>query len=190
MNRALLSSVKMDCETPDEFYGWLDRCFRFTIDLAASKANTKHPRFYGVKDNALHQSWEGETGWLNPEYGRNIGQWLEKSRDSAQWERALVVNLVPARVDTSWWRTFVMQRDGKAGRLRDSFYWPATGVHWYRWEGLTAGVYFHDARLPFEGMDNGAPFPSAVVVFASPKRKRPTPAYRSGDVKFLEGWTW
>lgn len=189
MNPALVSSKRHTYETPQDFYDWADRCLRFTRDLAASRQNAKHPRFFSLAANALAQSWEGETGWLNPPYGRGIGSWLEKARDSATWERSIVACLVPARVDTSWWRNFVMQRDGKSGRLRESVYAPSSGVHWYRWEGLTVGVYFHDERLPFDDLD-GAPFPSALVVLASPKRKRPMPAYRPGDVKLLEGWTW
>lgn len=188
MNPALNSSKKMDYGTPDDVYDWLDRQFAFTIDLAAVASNTKHPRFYSPKDNSLSQSWEGESGFLNPPYGREVPQWLDKSRDEAMLNRALVVMLIPARVDTDWWKTFIMSDDREAGHLVRSEYRPDTQVLWLRWSGLITGVYFHDKRIPFEGMNNGAPFPSAIVIHAHPSRRPPAPKLEPGELCLTHGW--
>jgi phage N-6-adenine-methyltransferase len=188
MNRSVLSSKRMDYGTPDDVFDWLNRQFSFTIDLAAVASNAKYPRFFSPKDNSLAQSWEGETGFLNPEYGRGIGQWLDKTRDEAMLNRALVVLLIPARVDTDWWKTFVMSTDGAAGRLLRSEYRPDNQVLWLRWAGLITGVYFHDQRIPFDGMENGAPFPSAIVIQSHPSRRPPVPKMEPGELCLTSGW--
>jgi len=192
MNRALLTSDSGLWGTPRAFYEWLNSQLAFTIDVCALPTNTKHSRFFTPKDNGLAQSWEGETVWCNPPYGHGrIGPWLEKARDEALFARALVTLLVPARVDSDWWQTFVMSADGGAGRLVRSWFDPESRVLWLRWAGLVTGVYFHDARLDFEGAaDDGAPFPSAVVFHASPSRRpaieRPVP--EPGARGLTKGW--
>jgi hypothetical protein len=189
---ALVSSNSGTWGTPVDFWDWLNRQFAFTIDVAALPSNTKHPRFFSPKENGLVQSWEGETAWLNPSYGRGIGQWIDKARDEAMLARALVVQLLPARVDTDWWRTFVMSADGAAGRLVRSEYDPAAGVLWLRWAGLITGVYFHSERIAFEGMADGrsdsAPFPSAIVIHAHPSRRPPAPKLEPGELCLTSRW--
>jgi phage N-6-adenine-methyltransferase len=176
VNRALLTSVKQDYGTPPEFYAALDADLCFTIDLAAHERNRKHVRFFSPKDNSLAQSWEGETGFLNPPYGRGVGQWIEKARDAAMHERAVVCMVLPARVGSKWWRRWVMSGDAAAGKLRSSSYVPESRMLWLRWEGLITGVQFHDSRLDFEGANDAgesAPFDTAVVLHASTNRPPP-----------------
>jgi site-specific DNA-methyltransferase (adenine-specific) len=72
---------------------------------------------------------------MNPPYGREIGVWMKKAKNS----NTTVVCLVPARTDTKWWWDNVV--DGKAE------------------------VRFIKGRLKFGGQKNSAPFPSAVVIF-------------------------
>lgn len=75
---------------------------------------------------------------MNPPYGREIVQWVEKARSEAEMG-ALVVGLLPARTDTRWWQGHV------AGH---------------------ADVRFLAGRLKFGGTKNSAPFPSAIAVWA------------------------
>lgn len=184
MNRALLSSKSAEWGTPTPFYESLDALFAFTLDVCATHGNAKHPRYFTARDNGLAQSWEGETAFCNPPYGRGIGDWLRKGRDEAMHARALCAFLVPARVDTDWWHAFVMSYDGAPGRLRRSSLHEASRVLWLQREGLTTGVCFHDERIAFEGMtkDDAAPFPSAVVIHAHPSRR---PAKKHG---LTAGW--
>lgn len=191
MNRALLTSDSSEWGTPREFFEYMNAQLAFTLDVCALPSNTKHSRFFTPKDNGLAQSWEGETAWCNPPYGRGIGQWLLKARDEAMRARALIALLVPARVDADWWRVGVMSSDGAAGRLVRSWYDVESTVLWLRWEGLVTGVYFHDSRIEFEGSsDDAAPFPSAVVFHASPSR-RPAierPVLEPGARWLTKGW--
>lgn len=84
-------------------------------------------------DDGLAQMWLGKV-YMNPPYGREISEWVEKlvrSHESGEVEEAIA--LVPARTDTKWW-----------AMLRD---YP---------------VCFVQGRLKFGNAETGAPFPSAV----------------------------
>ncbi len=112
----------------------------FDLDPAANAANAKAPLFYTQEDDGLSQPWKGRI-WLNPPYGRTIGTWMAKARDEvASGNADRVVCLVPARVDTRWWRDSV----AAASLVR---YWPGR-------------IAFADGTQP-------APFPSAIIVIGS-----------------------
>ncbi len=121
--------------TPDNFFKALDAEFGFQTDVCATAENAKCAKFFTVSDNGLVQKWEGVC-WMNPPYGRTIGQWMQKAYESSQ-AGATVVCLVPARTDTAWWHDFAMK-----GTVR-----------------------FIRGRLKFGGSKKDAPFPSAVVIF-------------------------
>src|SRR3972149_472748 len=74
--------------------------------------------------------------------------WIAKSAQSAA-DGATVVALLPSRTDTKWWQNHV-----EPIRLG------------YR----SGGGELLRGRLKFSGAKNGAPFPSAIVVFA-PERQ-------------------
>lgn len=178
--------------TPREFYNWLDSLFAFTVDLCADSGNYKHPRYFDEQRNGLRQSWEGETGFCNPPYGDGIGNWFEKGKEECMYGGALVAYLVPARVDTRWWRKGVLQKDGEAGRLRVSRYVHETDTLWLRFERLIVGIYHHDQRIKFDGQKtDSAPFPSSVVIMAGVERRPPRPQHFEGSRSFpvlTMGW--
>src|SRR5262249_28447663 len=111
----------------------------FTLDACAQAHNAKCVRYYSPIDDGLAQPWSGKV-WMNPPYGRTIGQWMRKAWEASQ-QGATVVCLVPARVDTRSW-------------------------HDYAKRGT---VLFLRGRLKFGGIGNSAPFPSALVVFCNGK---------------------
>jgi len=86
--------------------------------------------------DGLTASWFGRV-WLNPPYGRTIGAWTRKA--VREFDEGLVTEmilLVPARVDTKWFR------------------------------GLLGGVIcFLHGRLKFGAQPAPAPFPSALIYF-------------------------
>ena len=125
-------------ETPQHFFDALDAEFGSTLDVCALPENAKCARYFTPEEDGLKQRWQGVC-WMNPPYGREIGFWVRKAFESAR-DGATVVCLVPARTDTAWWHTWVMQADE---------------------------VRFIRGRLKFGGGKNSAPFPSAVVVFRS-----------------------
>lgn len=148
---ALFSSKDHDWATPDWLYQALDRRFRFTLDAAAVPATAKAKSFYTPADDALAQPWPGRV-YLNPPYGRVIGEWIDKAYHEATAGAAdLVVCLIPSRTDTAYWHDFV--RFGE--------------------------VWFVRGRIKFERPEadrNSAPFPSAIVIFR-PGHPTPTTAY-------------
>lgn len=121
----------------------------FDLDPAATAGNAKAPAFYTIADDGLAREWHGRV-WLNPPYGRDIGAWTRKAAAEARRGNAsVVVALVPASVDTAWFR----QATADAALLR---FWPG--------------------RISF-GSDR-APFPSAVMAFGRlPGRHGTTPAW-------------
>lgn len=137
------SSASDDWATPQGFFDDLNAEFGFTLDVCATDENAKCANWYTRELDGLSNSWahsQGDTGavFMNPPYGRTIGQWVAKARATAEAGRT-VVCLVPARTDTAWWHDNVI--------------------------GGKAEVRFVRGRLKFSGAKNSAPFPSAVVVF-------------------------
>ena len=91
---------------------------------------------YTEKIDGLRRPWRGRV-FLNPPYGRGIGAWVDRLVEAYQGGAVPeAVALVPARVDTAWWR-----------RLASS----------------CALVLFFRGRLRFVGNEGSAPFPSALV---------------------------
>jgi len=129
------SSKTDEWTTPQDFFDRLNEEFHFTLDVCATPENTKCRRYFTKHENGLLQKWEGVC-WMNPPYGRVIGQWVKKAYESAL-DGATVVCLLPARTDTSWWHDYCMK-----GEIR-----------------------FVRGRLKFGDASENAPFPSAVVVF-------------------------
>jgi phage N-6-adenine-methyltransferase len=96
-----------DYRTPTKFFDPLDQVLNFTIDVCATEDNAKCERYFTRKENGLIQSWRDERVWLNPPYqpAGTIRQWLSKAVTS---DAELVAALLPASVNSSWWRDLVM----------------------------------------------------------------------------------
>lgn len=107
MNSALLSSEKMDWETPEELFNTLNNEFAFDVDVCATAENAKCKKYYTPEENGLLQEWKG-TCWMNPPYGREIAKWMKKAYESSA---DTVVCLVPSRTDTKWWHDYAMRAD-------------------------------------------------------------------------------
>jgi len=132
------SSATDDWATPTEVFAALDAEFGFELDVCASTKNAKCTRFFTAADDGLAQSWAPATSFMNPPYGRVIGEWMKKAADEAE-SGATVVCLVPARTDTVWWHRQVMARASE--------------------------VRFVSGRLKFGSARTAAPFPSAIVIY-------------------------
>lgn len=160
MNPALLSSERMDWETPADLFAALDQRFRFGLDVCALPSNTKCARFFSPADDGLAQEWRGAC-WMNPPYGRKLPAWMRKARASAL-EGATVVCLVPARTDTRWWQDLVTTA---LGDFEGSYWQPASATLVIVGSRGTVEIRFLRGRVKFGGARNGAPFPSAIVAY-------------------------
>ena len=130
------SSQTVEWPTDQKVFDDLNTEFNFTLDPCCTKESAKCGRYFTKEDDGLSQSWDGHRVFMNPPYGREIGEWLKKAYISSQ-HGAVVVCLIPSRTDTKWWHDYVMK-----GEIR-----------------------FIKGRLKFGGHKNSAPFPSAIVVF-------------------------
>jgi site-specific DNA-methyltransferase (adenine-specific) len=152
ISRALFSSARTRWETPMALFRALDHEFSFTLDVCATPLNRKCLRHFTRAQNALRQRWTGVC-WMNPPYGRAISAWILKAyQESARG--AVIVCLLPARTDTSWWHDYVM----RANEIR-----------------------FLRGRVTFVGARGTAPFPSAVVLFKKSSRKFVVPRVVAWD---------
>ena len=140
INKGLFTSNTDLWATPQDFFDKMNDEFNFELDVCATSENTKCEKYFTEEINGLEQEWTGIC-WMNPPYGRAIGDWMKKAYESSL-NGATVVCLVPARTDTKWWHDYAMK-----GEIR-----------------LVKG------RLKFGGGQNSAPFPSAVVVFGQQAR--------------------
>lgn len=103
---ALFSSASAEWATPQWLFDALNARFLFTLDPCCTAATAKCPKFYTRTDDGLAHSWAGERVFMNLPYGRGdngIEPWVRKARGEAVGG-ALVVGLLPARVDTEWWQ--------------------------------------------------------------------------------------
>lgn len=140
--RAMLSSDRMDWETPPELFNWISEKYGpFDLDAAAEHETAKCDAYFTKEDDGLKQEWWGNV-WLNPPYGREIGKWVKKAADEFFSGNAnKVVMLIPARTDTAYWHDHIQN---------------------------IASVEFIRGRVKFlrGGEPRGtAPFPSAIVVY-------------------------
>ena len=147
MNAALFSSKKMDYCTPQAFFDELNREFHFTLDAAATSKSAKCPAYYTPETDGVKKPWRrgGGSVFCNPPYGREIGKWVRKAYEEAQYGTTIVL-LIPARTDTAYFHDYIY---GKAE------------------------IRFIRRRLHFTDEDGNAygaaPFPSMVVVYNGKK---------------------
>lgn len=136
----MYTSKTPEWATPQKFFDELDREFHFTLDVCATKENAKCKRYYTVKDDGLTASWGNaqnpEVCWMNPPYGKVIGDWIKKAYESSRGG-STVVCLLPARTDTRYFHEYVL---GKAE------------------------IRFIKGRLKFNEI-SPAPFPSILAIF-------------------------
>lgn len=137
MNTDLHFSSRTDeWATPQQFFDQLDAEFAFTLDPCATPENAKCAHYFTRDDDGLHQDWANERVFMNPPYGRTIGQWVQKAWEASP-QGATVVCLLPARTDTSYWHEYCLR-----GEIR-----------------------YVRGRMRFGSARHAAPFPSAVVIF-------------------------
>lgn len=134
------SSETDDWPPPQAFFDWMNEKYGpFDLDVCGTAENAKcEPYISPEFDDSLQCDWaaNGTTLWMNPPYGRGIGEWVKKAYESSL-AGCKVVCLLPARTDTKWFHDYCTK--GK--------------------------IEFIKGRLKFGNAKNSAPFPSMVVRF-------------------------
>ena len=153
MNGALLSSKNMGWCTPADFFSELDREFHFNLDPAATDKSAKCARYFTPADNGLKADWGGCRVFCNPPYGRQITDWVRKGYEESKKPGTLVVMLIPARTDTSYFHDYIFH--GKADEVR------------FIRGRLTFTDEDGNPTKDAKGRPCSAPFPSAVVIWRS-----------------------
>ena len=141
VSEVMFKSDSTEWETPESLMVQLRKEFTFTLDVCATIENTKAHSYYTKEINGLKQEWyvyaRNGACWMNPPYGREVGQWVEKAYNESL-KGAMVVCLLPARTDTKWFHEWVL---GKAE------------------------IRFIRGRLKFGLAKNSAPFPSMLAIY-------------------------
>lgn len=136
ITRGLMSSNTSEWSTPQDLFNELDTQYTFTLDPCATEENAKCRKYHTKKDNGLSKLWDGESVFMNPPYGLEIGKWIKKATEIT---RGRVVCLLPARTDTKWF-------------------------HNYLYKKHNVSIEFLKGRIKFSGSKNSAPFPSMICV--------------------------
>lgn len=89
----------------------------------------------------LENGLGGQRVFCNPPYGRSLKEWVRKCYTEGLKEGTVVVMLIPARTDTQYFHDYIQHR---------------------------SEVRFIRGRLKFGEAENGAPFPSMIVVYRAP----------------------
>ena len=141
LTKGVFSSTTDLWATPQDFFDKLNDEFHFDLDPCATHDNAKCPIYFTKEDDGLSKDWQGYRVFCNPPYGRAIAAWVRKCYEESRKPNTLVVMLIPARTDTSYFHDYIYHK---------------------------AELRFIRGRLKFGGSQQGAPFPSMVVIFNSP----------------------
>jgi phage N-6-adenine-methyltransferase len=131
------SSSSNEWATPQWFFDSLNSEFNFSLDPCATKENAKCETFYTQEDDGLLKSWDNQSVFVNPPYGRSLSQWVKKAHEA---RGGVVVMLIPAKTDTRYFHEYIYQKSN-------------------------VEIRFLKGRLKFGDSKNSAPFPSLIVVF-------------------------
>ena len=144
---------RTDWGTPDKYYQPLHREFKFTLDAAASKDNTKCEKFYDEEADGTKQPWKGHTVFWNPPYTAELLKaFTRKAILEARENGVTSVGFLPAKTDQPWW-------------------------HWiwacYLGQSLAkVEIRWIKGRVKYVGAEHGATFPTVVVIVHGKKKKK------------------
>lgn len=143
-NGVMYQSKSIEWETPPDVFNYWDKIYQFTLDVCATNENKKVMNYFSPEEDGLTQDWGVNVCWMNPPYGKEIIHWVKKASEAAE-AGATVVALLPARTDTKWFHTYVLDK---------------------------AHIHFLKGRITFVGAPSAAPFPSMICVWLPGRPKK------------------
>lgn len=165
------SSSKHDWETPQWLFDALNAEFDFALDAAASKVNAKCHRWLGpggVREDALACNWYRAANpildnlttsvFCNPPYGRDIERWYKKAYEESRQKGTIVVLLVNANTETTYWRDYVWPHaaevrfiSGRVGFCHPKE--PDLATKQTKGSALIVWAWYHDGRPKVRNVD-------------------------------------
>lgn len=112
------SSEKQDWTTPIDFFNKLNEEFNFNLDPCCYEHTALCNKYFTEKEDGLMQDWKGYRVYCNPPYGKSIKKWVEKCYKESKKENTLVVLLIPARTDTSYFHDYVYKPENEIRFIR------------------------------------------------------------------------
>lgn len=137
--KILFSSKSGTYITPLDLYKKLDFYYNFYTDPCTTEDNPLGCKLFFTKetDGLDFRKWLGNV-YINPEYGRTVNQWVSSVQLYSIFNKYnVVVMLLPARTDTTWFHRLLEMHNTK--------------------------FYFFKGRLQFRDTPTKAPFPSMLV---------------------------
>ncbi len=156
-----LQNIKIhdDYETPPTKYdqACINYKIRPTLDVCATKENTKCEHFITEKQDSLLFEWK-QTFFMNPPYSQ-IQKFMRKAYYQSKKNKVEGLILAYSKTDTKWWHSFVENK---------------------------AEVHFIKGRIKFwkngQPTNNSAPFPSCWIIY----RLEKTPQINRNDLTFFQ----
>ena len=155
------SSTSANWETPQALLEPLYSMFGvFDLDPCSPTSNghtapVRANVHYTEDDDGLSLPWFG-TVYMNPPYGRSLSQWTAKAKAEVEQGNAeIVVGLLPARPDTSYWHRDIA---GSASVCPDQSGLERGGLHWVTmpWQDSLRARPGHPTRaVPLGNTDHG-----------------------------------
>lgn len=161
VDQALFSSDQTEYGTPDWVFDPIAQALGLDFDAASSHENHKLPNYATIdgtfvrhfttphkrgSENGLTTSWAGRRVWLNPPFGRAIGDWVKKVVFETRRDCPGALVLLPVRSDTQWFHSWVLPY---------------------------AELILLQGRISFEGAKGSAPFPTLLASFGPKSAGRP-----------------
>ena len=94
----MFSSTSDEWATPQDLFDRLNAIFHYNLDAAALPHNAKCERYFTPEQNGLAQRWSGNV-WLNPPYGRKIGEWVRKAYEEVAGGGGFLGDVVASGTD-------------------------------------------------------------------------------------------
>ena len=124
------SSKNQKWATRWETFDPLNKKYNFTLDPCAEISTTKCKKFFTKETDGLMQSWQNETAFVNPPYGKYVPMWMHKAFLEWLLGDCEIVMLIASRTGTNMFHNYLW--DSKQNSFR-------TGVN----------AYFCDKRITF-----------------------------------------